>query len=634
MSYLALNKDLLANSAPSPGPPGTFAEGVHAGFIATRDADWTFGRQMAMNRAYGEIQKDYQARVGTPFQWEPSGLQVQPETDAEISTYWQKMAEAKAAHPDVQLPYQSHEDVVNAVAAKAQAEQRDQEALAVRGGAGAAGVFTGQIAGFGTDPVMLGTLGIGAPARLNALRKILAETAIGAGTVAATQPIVQANREALGLEHGPGQAFQNIAGAAVGTLALGTIVRALGMGGRAAVTAYHALTEEGRLASPAERIAANELATVHDAVDSLPLAHPTPTEVDAHLQAIDRGTLEATHGDVLSAPTIKPLDVSDEAMRFVHEQTPIPQMLKDIGAEHVLPAEFGQFLASTFETQKGWFAAARGQDAISRLERATGNERNVLQQMAAVESKLTDVYQVRADDARNVDTLERIKEGDINAAESILGETPRGRELIDRWHKIQDERFSARRRKANKEVAALDTEQADIEKRLSTAATRRISDIQARPNLEPELIKQRTALNQEYQKLADLKRKAERQFQERVTEPIEARVEQLKKDYEAGVRTPKQAALDTQRVELANAAHEENIAYEAKPETIEDPSFAQAKDAALEAPDMQIEADEGMPGQMTSAKAALEDIADEEKTANEFQKCIEQGFGNAATNAD
>lgn len=102
---------------------------------------------------------------------------------------------------------------------KAESKQAEKESADIGSRATAGGVV-GSIAGSGaaslTQPEMLLTLPLGAPVRAGLLAKMLAETAIGAGTQAIFEPTVQAQRAELGLESGVGPALQNIAVAGVG----------------------------------------------------------------------------------------------------------------------------------------------------------------------------------------------------------------------------------------------------------------------------------------------------------------------------------------------------------------------------------------------------------------------------------
>jgi hypothetical protein len=127
-------------------------------------------------------------------------------------------------------PLQPLKDVRKRAADKAH-ELEKQSADAAAGTYGLTGTATAFLAGVARqalDPVNLATLPLGAGPGMGALRAIGAEALAAAGTQAAQEPLIQAERGRLGLEAGFSQGALNVAQAGVGAAGLTAIFRGAG----------------------------------------------------------------------------------------------------------------------------------------------------------------------------------------------------------------------------------------------------------------------------------------------------------------------------------------------------------------------------------------------------------------------
>jgi hypothetical protein len=110
-------------------------------------------------------------------------------------------------------PLQPLKDVRKRAAEKAQALEKESGDVAAGtyGLTGTATAFLAGVARQALDPVNLATLPLGAGPGMGALRAIGAEALAAAGTQAAQEPIIQAERGRLGLEAGFSQGALNVA---------------------------------------------------------------------------------------------------------------------------------------------------------------------------------------------------------------------------------------------------------------------------------------------------------------------------------------------------------------------------------------------------------------------------------------
>jgi hypothetical protein len=127
-------------------------------------------------------------------------------------------------------PLQPLKDVRKRAAEKAQALEKESGDVAAGtyGLTGTATAFLAGVARQALDPVNLATLPLGAGPGMGALRAIGAEALAAAGTQAAQEPMIQAERGRLGLEAGFSQGALNVAQAGIGAAGLTAIFRGAG----------------------------------------------------------------------------------------------------------------------------------------------------------------------------------------------------------------------------------------------------------------------------------------------------------------------------------------------------------------------------------------------------------------------
>jgi len=145
-----------------------------------------------------------------------------------------------------------------------EAARERAERVAFRAGtAGQVGQVLGGLTGAVSDPLILGSMLLGAPASAGILRTAGIEAGIGAGVEVPIQAGVQASRARLGLDASLERALENIAFAGIGGAVFGGGFRALGrLAGRAAGQASNAArlrvnerVREATLAAEAQRLA-------------------------------------------------------------------------------------------------------------------------------------------------------------------------------------------------------------------------------------------------------------------------------------------------------------------------------------------------------------------------------------------
>lgn len=227
----------------APGAPTGLAEGTSAAFRATRLSETTIGANVALIDTYDEyIEEIFQATgqklVNPVFVPGPTGdtaligeggvgLPVPPSLSARLDGFTEQVRKIGLAPRSApELKEQSFEKIRAAVLAN--------EDVAARGGfTGLVGQFVGGAAAVVTDPPVLASMLVGAPAASGILRTALIEAGIAVTVETAIQPSIQRFRAEAGLPAGVAEAFKNIAfaGLAGGTFAAG--VKATVVGGRA-----------------------------------------------------------------------------------------------------------------------------------------------------------------------------------------------------------------------------------------------------------------------------------------------------------------------------------------------------------------------------------------------------------------
>jgi hypothetical protein len=173
--------------------------------------------------------------------------------DDTLAAWHDEVSSIRARHPDA--PLRSHDDLVGRVT-EARKQTREARARAEAGEQGfvsGAAAVAGGIAGGATDPLLLTTLPFGSPWSAGVLRFALTEAAIGAGTEAVGQAVLQPSRAIVGEEPSLGEAAANVAAAGVGAGILDGAIRGAGKGiaalrsRRARIEAVEQALADGRI---------------------------------------------------------------------------------------------------------------------------------------------------------------------------------------------------------------------------------------------------------------------------------------------------------------------------------------------------------------------------------------------------
>jgi hypothetical protein len=169
--------------------------------------------------------RDRRARLTNTGQAPTTSLE-----DDTISAWHSEVAAIRARHPDA--PLLTHDDLIGRVteARKATRQARARAEGGETGFASGATAVAGGIAGGATDPLLLTTLPFGSPWSAGVLRFALTEAAIGAGTEAVGQAVLQPSRAIVGEEPSLSEAAANVAAAGVGAGILGGAIRGAGKG--------------------------------------------------------------------------------------------------------------------------------------------------------------------------------------------------------------------------------------------------------------------------------------------------------------------------------------------------------------------------------------------------------------------
>lgn len=230
----------LALQNPSPAPPTGFGQNFMAELDRTLFTNLTVSRSYSLAEAYEEYLDRAEQELGERFTNPIAQSQVGTRVGSSLirkqfeQELFQELEER--GFSGLLTPGQIQERANElALAAEENANRVSETATT----AGAVGGFLGQTAGVLADPPIIASMFIGAPLATGILKTAATEAMIAGGVEAVLQPVIQAERDRLGLEAGFEQAISNIGFAAAGGALFGGAFKALlelGPAGRGAVT--------------------------------------------------------------------------------------------------------------------------------------------------------------------------------------------------------------------------------------------------------------------------------------------------------------------------------------------------------------------------------------------------------------
>ena len=213
---------------PSPAPPTGFRENFMAELDRTLFTNLTVSKSYSLAEAYEDYLDEAEQELGERFSNPVAQSQVGTRVgSSRIRRHFEEQLfqdlEAKG-FTGLLTPAQIRERADRlALAAEANANRVSTTATT----AGSVGGFLGQTAGILADPPIIASMFIGAPLATGILKTAATEALIAGGVEAALQPVIQAERDRLGLEAGFDQALENIGFAIAGGAIFGGAFRAL-----------------------------------------------------------------------------------------------------------------------------------------------------------------------------------------------------------------------------------------------------------------------------------------------------------------------------------------------------------------------------------------------------------------------
>jgi diguanylate cyclase (GGDEF)-like protein len=231
-----------------------------------------------------------------------------------LQTYWheqrdKQIAELKQRFPDAGFKT-NIEMFENMVGRLAKERTTANQVRARASGAGEFGAFLGDMGGALSDPVVALTLPFGASASANILRASLTEAVIASTTEAAIQPQVAKFRAAIGNPQAEGEALRNILLAGGGAAAFVSAIKGIPMGYRALANRYRAEIEAGRIKPNTQQRAALDLLERHaDESEANPYNRALEGTTEAHAANLRKADEAAAEGTAvppkdLQAPTV------------------------------------------------------------------------------------------------------------------------------------------------------------------------------------------------------------------------------------------------------------------------------------------------------------------------------------------
>jgi hypothetical protein len=275
----------------------------------------------------------------------------------------------------------SRDEIDQILKSRAQAfEKKRQETGATATMAGTVGQFGGTAARAMLQPEVLVTLPLGAPLRAGLMTRILTEAGIGAATEAALQPEVQRQRESLGVEFGPEQAWRNIIGAGIGTAGLTTgvigIGMALGLVRRGGAKAFEKMA--GRSATAEERAVIDAYQNDIDVETLSPFEERSPAALAATRENEQKATAAVLAGesiddtDLFVAPLVsRSMDENGDGYLDVLGGEDVAKVKVDAEAMQFKSDADAAGVTSRLEGVKDWDKARAGIALIYELEDGT-----------------------------------------------------------------------------------------------------------------------------------------------------------------------------------------------------------------------------------------------------------------------
>ena len=313
-------------------------------------------------------------------------------------------------------------------------ELEDREAALLEAGGSPWMQFAGRGVGAITDPAMMATLALGAPAAIGGratwaiLRTGLIETIIGAGTQAAIEPAVQAYREDLGLAHGVDIAINNVLGAAggggAGGLIFSALFRGLGAGAGKLIKrgqdvnnmtprqVLDAAKKEFTNPTQEQKSAIAEAEAMLDVIESNP-GGENKIDIAAHAERLDAETRRAEEGLPARAEGIDSAEIEAATARAVIDL--------DAADDHLDGLLFS-FRPGELETDAGTFQFKEGGDAAGVVETLKGTEKwDPMKAGLIIAYEFADGRRVIADGHQRLGLARRIAAADPNSDIRLYG---------------------------------------------------------------------------------------------------------------------------------------------------------------------------------------------------------------------
>jgi hypothetical protein len=245
--------------------------------------------------------------------------------------------------------------------------------------------MAGHVKGVSSDPIVLGSMFVGAGAAAGVVRTALTELGIGLVSETAVQAVMSGQKREIGEKIDTAQVLTDIGYAGLGGFAIGGGIAALIKGGRAAVTKLEAASNKRRMHATGDvKAALNYLEAQQDLVSGNPAGAP---HAEIHLAASVEAHNKMLAGDKTPGPAMK-------AQQRVLEEARAARRAKNLPEDEVRPGEVASVAAGTAgrvlreaetllervdvldetlsRTQSGAVAASRKIDAIqAKLETAT-----------------------------------------------------------------------------------------------------------------------------------------------------------------------------------------------------------------------------------------------------------------------
>ena len=279
----------IALENPSPAPPTGFGQNFLAELDRTLFTNLTVSRSYSLAEAYEEYIDRAEQELGESF--------TNPIAQSQVGT---RVGASQIRKQFEQILFDELQDkgFSGLMTPEEIQERADELALAAEENAnrvsdtattaGGLGSFLGQTAGVFADPPIIASMFIGAPLATGILKTAAIEAMIAGGVETVLQPVIQKERERLGLEAGLGQALSNIGFAVAGGALFGGAFKAILEAGPAARGAMTRLRNRlvGDGAPQANRDAEALLRRVDNVEKSNPF-EPGPQGMAEHVRLYD-----------------------------------------------------------------------------------------------------------------------------------------------------------------------------------------------------------------------------------------------------------------------------------------------------------------------------------------------------------